>query len=236
MRTLSYSSLKAFGKSPNHYLQYINREQVTTPAMIKGSAFHCLTLEPLKFNEQYAVAPKVDRRTKAGKETWANFSSENEAKEIITTQDYHDIVKMSEGFYGYEHSASLITNEVEEHIKGKIEGLEFHGYADIVGDYFIADLKSCQDASPDKFMRDAFNYDYDLQAAIYLELTKKDRYYVIPIESSAPYNVAVYEMSQEMIEAGRKKLFQLIEKFKEWDGMPETYSQKIELLTLPAWA
>jgi len=28
----------------------------------------------------------------------------------------------------------------------------------------------------------------------------------------------------------------LIEKFKEWDGMPETYSQKIELLTLPAWA
>ena len=87
MRVLSYSSIKQFAKSPNHFLQYINREQETTPAMIKGSAFHVLTLEPDKFLDQYAIAPKVDRRTKAGKETWANFSSENEGKQILTSQD-----------------------------------------------------------------------------------------------------------------------------------------------------
>jgi exodeoxyribonuclease VIII len=236
MRKLSYSSIKQFGKSPNHFLQYINREQVTTPAMIKGTAFHCLVLESEKFRADYAVAPKVDRRTKAGKETWANFSSENEGKEVITQQDWNDISEMAKAFYNYEHSSSLLSMDVEQHIEGKIQGIDFRGYADIVGDNYIADLKSCQDASPDKFIRDAFNMDYHLQAAIYLELTGKERYYIIAVESSAPYNVAVYEMSFEMITAGRKKLYELIEKFKEWDGMPETYSTKIELLTLPAWA
>ena len=236
MRTLSYSSLKAFGKSPNHFLQYINREVEPTPAMIKGSAFHCLVLEAGKFRSDYAVAPKVDRRTKAGKEMWANFSEENEGKEIITQQDWNDISEMAKAFYDYEHSSYLISTDVEVLLEGEIKGLPFKGYADIVGMDYIADVKTCQDASPEKFARDAYNLQYHLQAAIYCELTGKDRYYIIAVESSAPYNVAVYEMDFEMITAGKKLLYDLIEKFKDWDGLPETYSQKIELLSLPRWA
>lgn len=236
MRALSYSSIKQFARSANHYLQYINREQEATPAMIKGSAFHVLTLEPDKFLEQYAIAPKVDRRTKAGKETWQAFSEQNQNKEIVTEQDYNDIVAMSGSFYGYEHSRTIITEDVEVFLEGEIQGLPFRGYADIIGDDYVADLKSCQDASPEKFARDAYNMNYHLQAAIYCELTGKDRYYMIAVESSAPFNIAVYEMEFQMITAGRKLLYELIEKFKNWDGMPETYSQKIELLTLPNWA
>ena len=236
MRVLSYSSIKQFAKSPNHFLQYINREQETTPAMIKGSAFHVLTLEPDKFMDQYAIAPKVDRRTKVGKENWANFSRENEGKKILTSQDYDDILAMSSAFYSYEHSRAIITDDVEIFLEGEIQGLAFRGYADIIGSDYVADLKSCQDASPEKFARDAYNMNYHLQAAIYCELTGKDRYYMIAVESSAPYNIAVYEMDFEMISRGKVLLYELIEKFKQWDGMPETYSTKIELLTLPAWA
>jgi hypothetical protein len=65
---LSYSALKAFAKSPNHYLQYVNREFVETPAMVLGSALHCAVLEPNEYGKRYTIAPKFDRRTKAGKE------------------------------------------------------------------------------------------------------------------------------------------------------------------------
>ena len=143
---------------------------------------------------------------------------------------------MAKSFYNYEHSSNLFSIDVEVLLEGEIKGLPFKGFADIIGKDYVADLKSCNDASPEKFSRDAYNLQYHLQAAIYLELTGKDRYYVIAVESSAPFNVAVYEMDFEMITSGRKMLYELIEKFKNWDGLPETYSQKIELLSLPRWA
>jgi len=65
---LSYSALKAYAKSPNHYLMYVGREFVETPAMVLGSALHCLVLEPQEWSKRYITAPKFDRRTKAGKE------------------------------------------------------------------------------------------------------------------------------------------------------------------------
>ena len=39
-----------------------------SPAMALGSALHCLVLDEQSFNRDYIVAPKVDRRTKAGKQ------------------------------------------------------------------------------------------------------------------------------------------------------------------------
>ena len=75
---LSYSALKAFAKSPNHYLQYVNKEHTETPAMVLGSLTHCLVLEPERFAAKFAVAPKVDRRTNSGKALWAAFEHESE--------------------------------------------------------------------------------------------------------------------------------------------------------------
>ena len=70
---LSRSALWKFHKIPALYQHeklnplYIKPEQ--TPAMVFGNLLHCLVLEPEDFESTYAVAPKVDKRTKDGKAT-----------------------------------------------------------------------------------------------------------------------------------------------------------------------
>ena len=65
---LSVSALKAFNRSPNHYIQYVSLDKKPPgPAMVFGSAAHCLILEEHDFPNRYAIGPDVDRRTNAGK-------------------------------------------------------------------------------------------------------------------------------------------------------------------------
>ena len=65
-----------------------------TPAMALGSAVHCLTLTPDKFKSQFAVAPKIDRRTKAGKEEWENFTLTAATKTVIKQDQYEQAMDM----------------------------------------------------------------------------------------------------------------------------------------------
>jgi hypothetical protein len=54
-----------------------------TDAMKQGSLVDCLITEPQNFDRKYVVAPKVDRRTKAGKEAWA--ACEEQARANLAT-------------------------------------------------------------------------------------------------------------------------------------------------------
>ena len=87
---ISHSALKAFAKSPNHYLQYVAGEAPRTDAMIAGSALHCFVLEPHEFDARYIVAPKVDRRTKEGKEIFEAFSQQAAGRDVLTQADFEN--------------------------------------------------------------------------------------------------------------------------------------------------
>ena len=63
---LSVSALKAFNRSPNHYIQYLTGPRKASKAMAFGSALHCAVLEPDEFDSRYALAPKLEKRTPAG--------------------------------------------------------------------------------------------------------------------------------------------------------------------------
>lgn len=62
----------------------------------------------------------------------------------------------------------------------------------------------------------------------------------IAVEKEPPYNVELYELDDEAIEAGRQEYLKDIETYKEclktdtWHGY--TTEQKINILSLPAWA
>ena len=53
-----------------HYLESEHKE---TESLLVGSAFHCMLLEPDEFDKRYVYEPKFDKRTKAGKEAYAEF-------------------------------------------------------------------------------------------------------------------------------------------------------------------
>jgi exodeoxyribonuclease VIII len=75
-------------QSPAHAKAYKDNPPEPTPAFRFGQGLHCLALEPDKFDDRYAIAPAVDKRTKEGKATWAAFMDGMDGKEVFTPEDF----------------------------------------------------------------------------------------------------------------------------------------------------
>ena len=233
---LSYSALKAFAKSPNHYLQYVQREFQETNAMKQGSALHCLLLEPEDFADRYIVAPEIDRRTKAGKAEYAAFLEAAGDKTVLTADQAETVYKMADSVTSHRKATYLLKGKfMESPVAGNICGIDFRGIVDAWDENDVIDLKTTADASPAGFRRAASNFDYHLQAAIYMRITRRKNYYWIAVESTAPYNVAIYEPTPESLEAADAYLQQLVASFMAWDGKPVGYGENIYELDLPPW-
>jgi hypothetical protein len=58
----------------------------------------------------------------------------------------------------------------------------------------------------------------------------------IAIETSSPYNVMIYNQSEEAYERSKARLEKLVRQFVEWDGEPKGYSTEVQTLDLPRWA
>lgn len=238
-RRLSYSSLKAFKKSPQHFVHYLMTRFEPTPAMVTGSAFDCMVLTPDSFEKEYAVIPKVDRRTKSGKEAYVLWLAKNEGKTHITQDQYNQAIAMKE---------SLMSNDIGSRIvnfKGQVQkkllwsdketGFDFVGYADKDCKDYILDVKTCADASPEKFERDAHKLGYPLQAACYLLATHtlfKRPFIYVCVENKEPYGVAVYQATQDFIQYGLNEYNKLIKSLRyciDNNGFNKSYDFHFEL-------
>ena len=247
---ISASGLKQIAKSPRHYWhRYLNPayEDATTPAMAFGNVVHTLMLEPQEFELRYAVAPDVNRTTKAGKEAYEAFAEANEGKEFISSKDFATATAMIE----QAKLNPIITDLLDLSEKEAMHTFEILGVAckmkaDAINviDGCIIDIKTCTDASPDGFGKDAYNLGYLLQAAFYLDgyyfATGNDlkRFIFIAMEKSAPFNVAVYEMDKEQIELGRSQYLAALQTYKACKAADKwhAYGDEIQPLQLPNWA
>lgn len=234
-RPLSYSSLKAFLKSPKHYVHYISTQKSATPSMEFGSLVDCLLLTPDKFEDKYYVVEKVDRRTKEGKAKAeefdlldAKFHEENGYSKKRINEEQLAEAKQIVFNVNQDENARDLLNLVTQ-TQTKIEyvdtetGLPYVGYIDALGEKdgkpIIVELKTCQDASEHEFSRDAFYLHYYLQCAGYLEgIARKkgifpDFYYLV-VETNAPYGVNVIKAPSDYIQYGKEKLRGLFDDFK----------------------
>lgn len=231
---LSFSSLKAFSKSPDHFLAYKNRQVKESPAMILGTAVHMAILEPEKFSETYDMAL-------ARKGTKSYNAQLEQGRKLLTQTDWEKVHQMQEKVLTHPMSAELLSQctEFEKGLEGKIKGFDFRGFADGLCKDFILDLKTTKDASPVNFTRDFYNNAYHLQAAIYCELTGISDYWVIAVENTPPHAVTAYLVQSEFIDKGKEYLNELISKFDAWDGEGGGYDKETEFgffeLELPHW-
>ena len=65
-----------------------------------------------------------------------------------------------------------------------------------------------------------------MQAALYLDATGKDFYYIVAAETKPPFSVVVYQLTNELIEYGRNKYKKLINQFISWKNagcFPHSY-------------
>lgn len=246
----SSSALRLLTKSPAHlaWERRPNAESNSTAAMDLGTAFHSAVLEPERFGDLYAVMPKCDRRTTAGKEAYASFVAENAGKVIVNADDFECVTGMAKSLRSNEMFADLLANATAKEISNiwvdKATGVTCKMRADILVDEYsaIVDLKSCSDASPRGMLRTILSNLYHLQGEFYLRGAAANgrhfqNYILACVESHAPYFTAIYQLSSEFLGVARGQINALLELYAECEesGIWPGYSTEFVTLEPPKW-
>ena len=238
---INKSLLDLVHKSPAHYKAYIEGEKrEPTSAMNFGSLVHSVVFS----QDNYAILPECDRRTKEGKLIYDSFLAESEGKEIFTSlKDYEQAVNIKNAVFAHPKAAILLEQgQAELPVFGKIEGLDAKCKVDFLNTKYnvCVDLKTTTNSAPDEFSKSVYNYRYHVQAAFYMDLTKAERFIFIAVEKEAPFNVELYELDAETIERGRQDYLKDIETLKKCNesGIYHGYTtdNKIHIISLPNWA
>lgn len=241
-RPLSYSSIKEFAKSPKNYIQYLNAKRDPSKEMIFGSAIHCLLLYPDLFEDQFAVAPDVDRRTKDGKATWERFVEESGGKQVISGEDLDEANQIVVSILGNQSIKDAIKkcDHFEKPWQEEIHELPFRGFFDAYCSEYVIEFKTTSDASPQNFIRDFINRKYHIQAALYSQASGLPIKYIVA-ETKAPYNFYMADVSQDVINYGWNELLKLSELFHQcmtlnaWDKGYEFMVDGPMVIELPSW-
>ena len=65
-------------------------------------------LEPDRFNTEFVCSPKLDKRTKAGKEEYAQFEAENSGKVVVDKSSFDKAVSMRDSVRAHKASRALL--------------------------------------------------------------------------------------------------------------------------------
>ena len=251
---LSKSRLWEMRKTPQYFRWFEDHraEQPQTDAMTMGSAFHKLVLEPDGYLDEFAVCPTVDRRTRQGKEAWAQFQADSGEKTVLMEWMHEQVSAMAAAIRAHPMANFLATNgEIETSIyyKDDLTGIECKARPDIVktvGEkHIIVDLKSCVSASTDDFRRQAINMGYDMQAAMYREAYKSEHgeecdFVFVAVEKEPPYLINVVQCDELLLKHGYDVYREYLGMYKECSETGNWYGYNgafgiINNMGLPAW-
>ena len=223
------SDLWKISESPEKYKYAIEHHTESTPALVFGSAAHKYILEHELFNDDYAVAPVCDRRTKDGKLQWEEFSANNADKIIVSNEDFQIIramyLKLRQNpiarqlLYGKGKTETpffWIDKDTKEKCKVKLDRL-----VRMNNRFVVVDYKTAVSADTTHFCNSIPKFGYHLQCAMYTEgVMKRKRlkyrpdFIFVVQEKTEPYSVnVVYVPSDSGV------MLYGIDKFREYIGI-----------------
>lgn len=197
-----------------------------------GHAYHCLTLEPEKFEEGFAIW--TGSTVKRGK-AYDAFCEENKGKKILSQKQYDTAKYIADAADNNTVSSELRSEGVAEvSLFVELHGVRVKVRADWIsfsGDFndgipYIMDMKSTTGNPKDKkkVVKKIEDMDYDLSAALYLDafneyLGKQGlpliEQFLWSFESKDLGTSKVYAATDEMIKVGRAKYMEGLRKIKE---------------------
>lgn len=191
---VSSSFLKKFRVNPASALLPVEQ----TPAMVLGSASHAYSLEGDEvFLSEFAVAPSgIDKRTKVGKDEWAQFEAANDGKTLLTPDQFSAVIGIDKSLRSHPLSSVLLkrgTPELTLIWDDPETGLRCKARIDLDPQRgALIDYKTCADVA--KFDRQIIALNYDIQAGHYSiggEECKidHDTFIFIAAQTSEPYPV-----------------------------------------------
>jgi hypothetical protein len=233
-RALSHSKLSCLARNPMEFkMRYVDDPPTLPPkesdAFAFGHAVHCIALEPEKFDERFAAAPKIDRRTKEGKLQALIFEQNNKGKVVIDEQDYADAIACVQALNNHAEFATIMAQpkRVEVPFEFDLFGHRFKAKPDAIIDSMklIVDIKTTDDASH-KWLYSAKDLGYHRQAWIYqhaLSLETGVDYNFIfavvekpkPSTRGIPPRVALHRVAGISFERGKEHTRDLVEEYEK---------------------
>lgn len=240
-------------RSPLHYKTNKEAPFEQTEALRFGTILHAYVLEPDEYLRRAVKAPKVDRRTTVGKETWAKFQTTVGPESLVIMPNDEPVLAGIQRSIDAHPLARELLGRGEKELSGywvcKHTGVLCRIQPDNrrPGDGIVIDLKSTDDASAQAVEKAVFNYNYDVQGSYYLDgcnfiegghHTWYDTFAWVFCEKEPPYAVAVYEADSSVLQVGRQKYEKALRTYaqclqtNEWPG----YKQEARTIYAPEWA
>ena len=248
---MSASRLKVLNDSTSLHLDHeIRNPREDSDDLLIGRALHTFVLRRLAFDMEYAVMPKVDGRTTAGKAAKAAFEVEAAGKSILTTDQAAQVEAMALAIASHPEAYNLLRSlpgQEEVSIFAEMHGIKSKSRVDrlldIDGSRVICDLKTVRDGAGRRdFERTVWAYNYGLQALMYSRMANAaglgpiDDFVFVAVEKKAPHAVACYRLRDEVLQAFGPRLDALIARYNDYlEAGPVGYTG-IEDLAVPAWA
>lgn len=219
---MNASRFKAFYRSPYHFF---NQSEVETTENMKiGTAIHTAMLQPELYDAEIGYLPDVDGRTKEGKAIKAEFDEKYANKTILKAKS-QDIVeracialKYSQGWkdikatQGMRYENVVLCDLLGISCKAKLDLLD-------VENGIIRDIKSCDDASIDKFQYTVKDRLYWLQAGFYTlaaeaAFDRKFKFEFIAVETSDPSAALFHPVDDAELERWMNKVESMLASYK----------------------
>ena len=249
---VSNSALSVFRQSrPLYAARYVHGTlpfPEPTPAMALGSAFHACILEPETFEKLYAIAPDLDRRTKAGKEEWAAFTELSQNRTVLTVEQFTLVKRIEAGIRENGFARDLIDapGRSELAVRWTHDGLALKARFDRLLDArIIIDLKTASDPSPEVFARSASQHGYHRQAWLYqlaaMEALGLERptFFHIACGTVEPFECHVYELDADALRLGEVQVTLDLARLRDCrtsGNWSSPLNGQANTLSLPKWA
>lgn len=221
----------------------------TSEAKEFGVAVHAAILEPERYAECFAVAPDVDRRTRAGKEQYAAWRAQNPGVVELDDDEAARIEGIRAAVRGHRLARTLTSVAGHREItllwsregwgcKARLDKLAWPN-ADTG---LIIDLKSTRNAEPSAFARDAIRLGYHRKAAWYIDAVKQVYgkpacFVMIAVESEPPHGVSVHDFADEALRCGAAEMDAAFGRYALClrNGSFVGYPECVNTIDAPAW-
>jgi hypothetical protein len=248
---VNFSSLRHMTRSPLAYRWFKDHPQAPTAPMVLGNHTHRMILEPDTIGD-FAVWGEVEGQNVRRGKVWDAFQAECAAaqKQVITLEQKKSMVSIATAVRKSSLAMRFLDtprSEVAMVWRDKTFERDIKGRADKIGNIsgraYLVDLKTCRDCRKFPFGNAAYRMGYHIQLAMYraghLVLTGEDpEVYEVAVESKPPYELAVYQVPDEVLAKGQEEyeflMKQLIE-CERTDTWPPR-EEGITELSLPSYA
>lgn len=205
-----------------------------TAAMNFGSLVHCLILEPHKFRDEFAVMPKVDLRTNAGKATKAEFEATAGGKIIVTETEYETALNCVAALKESGVDDKLLSGaKTEQKFFSYFGDIPVRGMLDAYNEQtgMVLDIKTTQNFA-DGFAKECGDRMYNIQAAFYTDLLRSlgkpvSDFIFVGVQTKPPHKITVVRVNEIEIENGRDFYRVGIDIWKDIKADPDKYKQKL---------